>query len=84
MQVTPADIEQAAKALLAELMDVEESEIGRDDRLREDLGMDSLQSMELLSRLSEEYEIDPDMDDVMQVHTLGDVVTFLGGYLDAA
>lgn len=63
--------------MISELTGVDGGEVASDDRLMEDLGMDSLQSMELLSRLSEEYEIDPDMEDVQGVQTVGDVVAFL-------
>jgi acyl carrier protein len=63
--------------MISELTGVDAGEVAPADRLMEDLGMDSLQSMELLSRLSEEYEIDPDMDDVQGVQTVADVVAFL-------
>jgi acyl carrier protein len=68
--------------VVAELSGVEPSEIKSGDRLREDLGLDSLQSMELLSRVSEQFDIDPDMEEVMKVATVEEVVTSLGRVLD--
>ncbi len=47
------------------------------DRLREDLGLDSLHSMELLSEVTEKYAVDVDVEQVQEVRTLGDVVDFL-------
>ena len=46
-------------------------------RLREDLGLDSLQSMELLSRISDKYMLDLDMEDVMDLQTVGQMVSHL-------
>ena len=46
-------------------------------RLREDLGLDSLQSMELLSRISDKYRLDLDMEDVMDLQTVGQMVSQL-------
>ena len=47
------------------------------DRLREDIGLDSLHSMELLSAVTEKYELDVDIEEVQEVKTVGDVVKFL-------
>ena len=43
--------------VIAELTKTPPAEIQGSDRLREDLGLDSWQSMELLSRVSEEFDI---------------------------
>ena len=47
------------------------------DRLREDIGLDSLHAMELLSAVTEKYELDVDIEEVQEVKTVGDVVSFL-------
>lgn len=47
------------------------------DRLRDDLGLDSLHSMELLSEVTEKYEVDVDVEQVQDVRTVADVVTFV-------
>ena len=60
--------------LVAELTRLPPNSVHEGDRLLEDLGMDSLQTMELLSRLSEAYEVDPDMDEVVAALTIADVV----------
>ena len=70
--------------VVAELTNVAPSQIGGGDRLREDLGLDSLQSMELLSRVSEEFNIDPDMEEVMRLTTIDEVVASLSKVLGAA
>lgn len=69
--------------VLAKLAGVPRVEIKGGDRLRDDLGLDSLKSMELLSRISERYDIDPDMDDVMAVETVDDILAYLVKYIEA-
>lgn len=59
-------------------------DIESSDRLRDDLGLDSLHSMELLSEVSEKYQIDVDPENVQEVRTVGDVTTFLSGLLQTA
>lgn len=69
--------------ILAKLADLDTSSVKDQDRLREDLGLDSLQSMELLSRISDLYELDIEVEDVMDVQTVGDVVRELGRFVRA-
>lgn len=70
--------------IVAELSKSKPSDIKGTDRLREDLGLDSMQSMELLSRVSEEFEVDPDMEQVMRVNTVDEVTSLLAGAVGAA
>ncbi|MFZ5894858.1 MAG: acyl carrier protein [Myxococcota bacterium] len=52
------------------------------DRLRDDLGLDSLHAMELLSEVSEKYALDVDPETVQDVRTVGDVTAFLSRLLE--
>jgi len=67
--------------ILTKLAGVNPAQIKDSDRLREDLGLDSLQSMELLSRISDRYELDLEVEDVMDVQTVGDVVKELSNFM---
>ena len=59
-------------ALIAEVIEVDPSEIDVSSRLREDLGLDSLQSLELLSLLAEELRVDVPMEEAMDLGTVAD------------
>lgn len=80
----PSDIFAAVGRLIGELSRTPPDAVGADDRLLEDLGLDSLQTMELLSRLAEEFDVDPDMDAVVNVTRVKDVVALLARELAAA
>lgn len=69
--------------ILAALTTVPSDEISDGDRLREDLGMDSVASMELLSMLAEELGIEVEMEEAVDVATVGHVVALAKRHLDA-
>lgn len=73
------DLETIIRRLKPELS----GDIKASDRLRDDLGLDSLHSMELLSEVTEKYEVDIDVEQVQDVRTVGDVVQFLSTVLAA-
>ncbi|UJR84127.1 acyl carrier protein [Sandaracinus amylolyticus] len=64
-------------ALLAEILEADPATLRPHDRLRDDLGLDSLQSLELLSRLAEELRIDLPMEDALALRTVEDACCFV-------
>ncbi len=80
----PDHIFETVTVLVRELTNLPAHTVSAGDRLLDDLGMDSLQTMELLSRLSETYDVDPDMDEVVAAVTVGDVVAVLERALSQA
>lgn len=81
--ISPEQIRTDLLQILSKLADINPAQIQDSDRLREDLGLDSLQSMELLSRISDKYVLDIDIEDVMDLQTLGEVVTELAKLIGA-
>lgn len=68
-----SDIDEIIRRIRPEF----KGEIRDGDRLREDIGLDSLNAMELLSAITEKYELDVDIEEVQDVKSVGDVVAFL-------
>lgn len=64
-------------ALMAEILEIDGATIRGEHRLREDLGMDSLGSLELLSRIGEELQVDLVMEDAMEIVTVDDACAFV-------
>ena len=75
--VSHASIRSDVQELLQKITEGKASQVADGDRLREDLGLDSLDSMELLSCLCERYNVDIEPDDVAEVRTFGQIVTFV-------
>ena len=78
------NLEQTIRAIITELTAVPEDEIGLEDRLREDLGMDSVSSMELISMLSEELDCDVELEDAMAVTDVKGVIELTRRVLENA
>jgi acyl carrier protein len=64
-------------ATIAEILEIDPSRVAGAQRLREDLGMDSLGSLELLSTISEALRIDLEMEDAMGIVTVDDACAFV-------
>ena len=64
-------------ALIAEIREVDTATIRGDSRLREDLGMDSLNSLELLSGLGEQFKLDLPIEDALALVTVDDACVFV-------
>lgn len=67
------------KTILSEQFDVDESEITMDTNIYEDLEADSLDLVDLLSSVEEEFDIETDADDdiINSINTVGDIVNFI-------
>lgn len=72
--MNPVEVEQRVLQMIAQLTTVRPTQIRPGDRLREDLGLDSVCSMELLSMLAEEFEVDIPLEEAMAVTTVSGAV----------
>ena len=70
--------------LVAEIRELDRENVHGTSRLREDLGMDSLSSLELLSAISEEARVDLPIEDAMSLETVDDACAFVLAAVRAA
>ncbi len=75
--MTPAQIEQKVKSIIADQLGVGEDEIKATSSFIEDLGADSLDIIELLMAAEEEFEIDITDADGEQIKTVQQAVDFI-------
>lgn len=61
---------------VSKIAKVPREEIKGADNLRDDLGLDSLRSMELLARISDELDVDIEFEALQGVETVDDIVAF--------
>lgn len=76
--------EELVVALIAEILEMEPANIERHARMREDLGMDSLGSLELLSALSRELNVDLEIEEAMEIETVEDALKFVEAHIAPA
>lgn len=72
MQSSDPQLFERVACLVAEIREIDRARISGGSRLREDLGMDSLSSLELLSAISEETGVDLPIEDAMSLVTVDD------------
>ncbi len=65
------------KELMAEKFDYDVANINENTRIKEDLGADSIDIVEILMTLEEEYDIKIPDEKASEIKTLGDVIPYL-------
>lgn len=65
------------KEILKDTMDIDESKITLDAKLKEDLELDLLDSVELIMSAEEEFGIEIPDEDVMNFKTVNDIVNYI-------
>ena len=68
---------ETIKRLTAEQLNVDESEIKLATSFIDDLGADSLDLVDLMMALEEEFDIEVTEDEVENLKTVGDIVDFV-------
>lgn len=77
------DVLHTIRTLIAEVSPTPINDIRPESRLREDLGLDSVASMELLSLMDDRLGLVLEMEDVVGVTTVGAMVALANRHLTA-
>ncbi len=72
-----ADLESKIKALIVEKLGVEEEEVIAEASFTNDLGADSLDTVELIMEFEKEFDVTIPDEDAEKISTVGDAVTYL-------
>lgn len=72
-----ADIDSKLKKIINEKLGVEESEINRDTNFINDLGADSLDTVELIMAIEQEFNITIPDDEAEGIVTFGDAYDYV-------
>ena len=65
------------KKILAEQLDVDVEEMTADTKIAEDLGADSLDVVELLMAIEDEFEVEVPDEEIENRKTVGDVAEYI-------
>lgn len=68
---------EKVKAIIANELNIDESKITLESSLSEDLGADSLDAVELIMALEDEFGVQVSDDDAQSIRTVGDIVALV-------
>lgn len=68
---------EKVKAILAEQFDIDEDTLTVDTNLQEDLGADSLDVVDLLMSIEDEFEVEIPDEEIENIRTLGELVSYI-------
>jgi acyl carrier protein len=76
-----ADIQERVKAIIADQLGVDEGEITSEASFVDDLGADSLDTVELVMALEEEFGIEIPDEEAEKIATVKDAVNYIEEHL---
>ncbi len=76
-QMTATNIEARVKSIIADQLGVSEDEIKPESSFIEDLGADSLDIVELVMAMEEEFEVEIPDEEAENIKTVGDALNYI-------
>ena len=74
-----SDVAEKIKAIIVDKLGVDESEVTNEASFTNDLGADSLDTVELIMEFEKEFDIQIPDDKAEAITTIGDAVSFIEG-----
>jgi len=68
---------EKVKAILVDQLDVDEDAVTMDSSITDDLGADSLDVVDMVMSLEEEFDMEIPDEDIETMKTVGDIVRFI-------
>ena len=72
-----SDVFEKVKEIIVEQLDVEESQITMEASFRDDLEADSLDVVELVMELEDEFDLEIADEEAESINTVGDAVNYI-------
>ena len=71
------DIFEQVKKILCDQLDLEDEQVNEDSEVIDDLGADSLDIVDLVMTLEEEFDTEIPDEDIENLKTVGDIVKYI-------
>jgi acyl carrier protein len=71
------DIEDTVKSIIVEKLGVDESDVNSDASFTNDLGADSLDTVELIMEFEKEFDLTIPDEEAEEIATVGDAIQYL-------
>lgn len=78
-----SSIEKRVKEIIVEQLGVNENEVTPEAKFVDDLGADSLDLVELVMALEEEYNLEISDEDAEKILTVGDVIEYIQAHVSS-
>ncbi|MCH5584965.1 acyl carrier protein [Shimazuella sp. AN120528] len=72
-----ADTLERVTQIIVERLDVEADEVTLEASIKEDLGADSLDVVDLIMELEDEFNLTIEEEDAEKINTVGDIVNYI-------
>jgi acyl carrier protein len=72
-----ADVASRVKAIIVDKLSVEESEVTKEASFTNDLGADSLDTVELIMEFEKEFNLSIPDDQAEKIATVGDAISYI-------
>jgi acyl carrier protein len=82
--MTNSEIESKVKQAVVDKLGVEESKVTNEASFINDLGADSLDTVELVMKFEEEFDIKIPDEDAEKIQTVGDAINYVQGKVSQA
>ncbi|MCM8804689.1 MAG: acyl carrier protein [Candidatus Omnitrophica bacterium] len=76
------EIIERVKKVISEVLGIDKDKIQLESRFVEDLGAESVQSLELVAAFEEEFNIEMNEEKALEIKTVGKAIDFIKEYLD--
>jgi acyl carrier protein len=80
LQMSTTNIEAKVKSIIADQLGVGEDEIKPESSFIEDLGADSLDIVELVMAMEEEFEVEIPDEEAENIKTVGDAINYVSSH----
>ena len=71
------EIEEKVKSIIVDKLGVDENEVTEKANFTNDLGADSLDTVELIMEFEKQFGINIDDQEAQEIQTVGDAITFI-------